>query len=166
MMSYDVEIERCGLNALFDLKGASDAVSKWVEGKIPPLPDSPNSKSSDGDMDVYSIGRDHWILRASVEHEQDLADSLKPESCPADISIVRISDTLTFFRVTGPDVTEVMSIICSIDLHPSMFGADMVTNTECFGQKAMLQRFEDGFEFAVEQSYGNYIADCLKRATD
>lgn len=163
-MNYDVTITRSGMNAIFDLKGKSNAVASWIKGAAPALPEGPNSKSVDGDIAVYAIGRDHWILRAPIEQEDALREALKPETCPSDISIVRISDALTFFRVTGPEATEVMSIACTIDLHPSVFGWDMVTNTECFGQKVLLQRVEDGFEFAVEQSYGNMMQDYLARA--
>lgn len=78
---------------------------------------------------------------------------------------MRVSDTLTFFDITGPDAGEIMSIACPLDLHHTVFGDLDVTFTEVFGLKALLLRAIGGFEFAVEQSFGDMIADYLARAT-
>jgi sarcosine oxidase subunit gamma len=163
-MGYDVNIRRQGLSALFDLKGAADQITAWAGTHLPPLPGAPNSRSEKDGMQLFFIGPDHWILRAPIAQEDALAGALKPETCPADISIVRVSDTLTFFDLTGPDAAEVMAVACPLDLHPSVFGADSVTYTETFGLKALVQRVEGGFEFAVEQSFGNMVTDFLNRA--
>lgn len=164
-MSYYVKIARLSLNALFDLKGAPDAVQSWVGDALPKLSEQPNTQSEQEGVEIYHIGRNHWIARAPLEQEDALEAKLKPGDCPSDISIVRISDTLTFFRVTGPQAKDVMAIACPLDLHETVFGSDAVTFTELFGLKALIMRFEDGFEFAVEQSFGDMVADYLARAT-
>ena len=164
-MSYQVNIKRHGLWALFDLKGQGDQIENWAGGSLPALPDRPNSLTTQGDLELFYIGRDHWILRAPIEREDSLNDALKPEACPAEISIVRISDTLTFFSVTGRDMVDVMAIASPLDLHPSVFPPDCVTYSEVFGLKALVLRCDGGFEFAVEQSFGNMVEDYLSRAT-
>jgi len=164
-MSYDVTLQRCGLNALFDLKGDAAAVQSWAGEALPALPDQPNHRTRKEDSDLYYIGRDHWLMRAPLEQEEALEARLKPTDCPADISIVRISDTTPFFRLTGPDAAQIMSIACPLDLHESVFGPDAVTNTEIFGLKGMVMWYQDGFEFAVEQSFGDMVDEYLARAT-
>ena len=164
-MSYDVTFQRCGPDALFDLKGDAGAVQGWAGDALPALPERPNHRTRKEDRDLYYIGRDHWLMRAPLDQEEALEARLKPTDCPADISIVRVSDTTTFFRVTGPDAGQIMSIACPLDLHDSVFGPDGVTYTEVFGLKAMVMRYEDGFEFAVEQSFGDMVDDYLARAT-
>lgn len=164
-MNYDVKINRQGLSALFDLKGESKALKAWAGKCLPDLPDAHNRLTTSDGASLYHIGRNHWILHAKIEREDTLSKSLKPEAAPADVSIVRISDMLTFFDITGPDAAEIMSIACPLDLHPVAFGDTAVTFTEAFGLKALLRRVGDGFEFAVEQSFGNLIADYLARAT-
>lgn len=161
-MSYDVKIERQTLNALFDLKGDPEVVQNWVETS---LPSRPNTRAMQEAFEVYYIGRNHWIVRASLELEEALEAQLKPTDCPADISIVRISDTLTFFSVAGPQAAEVMAIACPLDLHVTAFDEDAVTYSELFGLKALVMRCEAGFEFAVEQSFGDMVQDYLTRAT-
>ncbi len=163
-MSYDVTIQRCGLTALFDLKGAAEAVGAWAGDGVPRFPDRPNHRTEQDGAELFHIGRDHWILRAPLDQEEALETRLNPTGCPADISIVRVSDTLTFFRVTGADAAQIMAIACPLDLHDSVFGPDAVTYSEVFGLKALVMRYQDGFEFAVEQSFGDMIDDFLARA--
>lgn len=164
-MSYDVKINRQGFSALFDLKGEPKALRAWAGKCLPDLPDAPNQLTTSDGASLYHIGRNHWILHAKIEQEDAFSKALKPEAAPAYISIVRISDMLTFFDITGPDAAQILSIACPLDLHPLAFGDTAVTFTEAFGFKALLRRVEGGFEFAVEQSFGNLIADYLARAT-
>ncbi len=164
-MSYDVKIAREGLSALFDLKGSSTAIKAWVGDALPKLPERPNTRTARDTVELYYIGQNHWIARAPLDREAALGAQLGPADCPADISIVRVSDTLTFFRITGPQAAEVMAIACPLDLHDTAFGPDAVTYSELFGLKALVMRCEGGFEFAVEQSFGDMIEDYLARAT-
>ncbi|WP_298854114.1 sarcosine oxidase subunit gamma family protein [uncultured Ruegeria sp.] len=164
-MSYDVTFQRCGISALFDLKGAVDAVEAWVGDALPDFPDRPNYRTGKDGKELFFIGRDHWLARAPLEQEVALEARLKPTDCPVDISIVRVSDTTTFFRVTGPDAGEILAIACPLDLHDSMFDAEAVTYTEVFGLKALVMRCKDGIEFGVEQSFADMIEEYLSRAT-
>ena len=103
-------------------------------------------------------------LARSIGPEEALETELRPTDAPPEISIVKVSDTLTFFRVTGPDAAQVLSIGCPLDTHPDVFGPDAVSYTEFFGLKALLLRCEGGFDCAVEQSFGDMIEDYLSRA--
>ncbi len=164
-MRYDVSIARRGAFALFDLKGSEGSVRSWAGDALPSLPDRPNSRTEKDGTDLFFIGRDHWILRARLDREETFEVQLKPADCPPDISIVNVSDTMAFFQITGPDADQVMAIACPLDLHKSVFAPDAVTFTEVFGLKALVLRLEIGFEFAVEQSFGDMIDDYLTRAT-
>ena len=164
-MSYDVRVARPGLNSLFDLKGTPVAIGNWAGDALPELPGRANTRTEQDGVELYHIGRDHWIARAPLDREKALEAQLKPASCPADISIVRVSDTLAYFRITGPQAGEVMAIACPLDLHDAAFSVDAVTYSEVFGLKALVMRCEDGFEFAVEQSFADMVEDYLARAT-
>ena len=163
-MSYDVKINRQGPSALFDLKGERAAVAQWASAGLPAFPAEANRMTTAGDVSLYHIGRNHWLLRADIDREDNLLSALDPGAAPADVSIVQVSDTLTFFDVTGPDAYQIMAIACPLDLHPSVFDETSVTFTEAFGLKALVRRVDDGFEFAVERSFGDMVADYLTRA--
>jgi len=164
-MPHDVTIARLDMQALFDLKGRAADLARWIGPDLPALPDRPNTSTKGGGRSLMLIGPDHWLLRADLEDEAALDALLRPADAPDDISIVRVSDTLAFFRLTGPDAGEIMAIACPLDLHPSRFGADAACFTECFGLKALLTRCDGGFDLAVEQSYGAMTAEVLARAS-
>ncbi|MEX0366275.1 MAG: sarcosine oxidase subunit gamma [Ruegeria sp.] len=163
-MAYDAAIDRLPISALFDLKGNREALAEWTKGTLPAFPEHPNSLSRTDGRTLCFIGPDHWVLRADIEDEAALEAALKPTQSPPEISLVTVSDTLTFFRITGPDADQVMSIGCPLDLHISTFGPDAVSFTEFFGLKALVMRCEGGFDCGVEQSFGDMIADYLARA--
>ena len=163
-MPYDVQIDRLPIFALFDLKGPSGALAAWAGGALPTLPGAPNTLSRVEGAVLCHLGPERWLLRADIGAEPGLEAALRPGLAPPEISIVKVSDTLRFFRVTGADAAEVVSIGCPLDLHPRVYGADAVSYTEFFGLKAFVLRCDGGFEVAVEQSFGDMIADYLARA--
>jgi heterotetrameric sarcosine oxidase gamma subunit len=164
-MRYDVTINRLGISALFDIRGRAEALVGWAGIHLPALPDAANSYTTRAGCTLALIGPDHWILRAGLEQETALAAALNPSGAPADVSIVVVSDTLTFFTITGPDAARIMAIICPLDLHSSVFSNAAITYCEVLGLKALVTRTAGGFEIAVEQSFGDFVADCLACAT-
>jgi heterotetrameric sarcosine oxidase gamma subunit len=163
-MVYDVEFRREPISALFDLKGDRDTLARWAGGHLPPFPLSPNKVASAEGRSLFHVGRNHWILRSDLDQEEECAARLRPAEAPPQISIVRISDVFAFFAVTGPDAAAIMAIACPLDLHAVAFADDDAAFTEVFGLKALVRRLEDGFEFAVEQSYGDMVAAYLAKA--
>lgn len=164
-MPYDVTFERLETQALYDLKGPREGLSAWTGEALPPFPERPNSKSEDEEGVLMFIGPDHWLLRADLTQEDALDTALRPAEAPPEISIVRLSDTLAWVRITGPEAAEVMAGACPMDLHKSRFGADAASFTEAFGLRALVTRCEGGFDVAVEQSFGPMMIDYLTRVT-
>ncbi len=162
-MPYDAQIDRLPPFALFDLKGPKDALLDWAP-TLPVFPETPNTLARSGEDALCFTGPNRWLLRAPLDREEALETELRPTDAPPEISIVKVSDTLTFFRVTGRDAAQVLSIGCPLDIHPDVFGPDAVSYTEFFGLKALLLRCEGGFDCAVEQSFGDMIEDYMSRA--
>ena len=163
-MPYDVTFTQLETQALYDLKGPREALQDWEGAALPAFPDGPNTKTVNDGATLMYIGPDHWLLRADLAREDDLTAVLRPEGAPPDISIVRVSDTLAFFRITGSDAPDLLAIGCPLDLHGSRFGPDAASFTECFGLKALVTRCAGGFDVAVDQSFGPMVADFLTRA--
>lgn len=163
-MGYDVIITREPLRAVFDLKGPEEAVVAWCGTALPDLPDQPNSLTAKGTRLLMWIGPDHWLLADALAQEEKLSEALRPDAAPAEVSIVLVSDTLTFFVVGGPDAAEVMAIATPLDLHPLSFAEDCVSQTEAFGTKALIRRCAGGYEIAVDRSYGDWFEASLRRA--
>lgn len=108
-MPYDVTTARLPISVLFDLKGPPDALATWAPS-LPAFPRAPNTLTRKDGVDLCHIGPNRFLLRAMITREDDLLQALRPAEAPPEISIVRISDTTTFFRITGPDAAQVLSI--------------------------------------------------------
>jgi len=160
-MTYDVKIQRKLLNALFDIKGSIRDVKSHLKEHIKSFPIEPNSYISEGNWKILYVGPNHWILMAPIAEEEALVSSLRPYDCPASISIVLISDTLTFFCIDGPDAFDIMSIASSLNLNADVFTPQTATFSDIFGLKALIIRDGDGYQFAVDQSFGEMVSNYL-----
>ena len=160
-MTYDVKIQRKLLNALFDIKGSLRDVKSHLKEYINSFPIEPNSYISQGNWKILYVGPNHWILMAPIAEEQQLVSSLRPYDCPASISIVLVSDTLTFFYIDGPNAFDIMSIASPLNLNIDAFTPEAATFSEIFGLKALIFRYDDGYQFAVDQSFGDMVSNYL-----
>ena len=164
MIAYDVDKKRLGTKALFDLKGPEAALSNWCGDHLPAFPDQPNTCTQEGETFLLLIGKLHWLLIAELSQEATLEKTLKPADAPSDISIVRVSDTQSFFQITGNDADQILSIASPLDVHRTVFPENGATFTEAFKLKALILRCPGGFWIAVEQSFGDMMDDSLTRA--
>ena len=60
-------------------------------------------------------------------------------------------------------IKDIMKIASPLDFDFSIFKENYVTFSEVFGIRALIKRRDDGFEFGVDQSFGNMISDYLAR---
>lgn len=164
-MSYDVTIRRLGPAALLDLRGEPEAVASWLAYLGMTLPETPNTATRAGRRELYWLGPTHWILRAPIDSEDDLLESLKKEDLPPDICQVLVTDAFAWFEISGPDAAQILAIASPLDLHPSTFPPNGATFTEAFGLKALIIKHDHGAELAVERSFGDMTADYLDRVT-
>lgn len=162
-MTYDVLITQLDLMALFDVKGTSKDVARWCGDILPDFPAAPLTFTCKNTAELMWLAPDHWILRAPLASEADLLTLLKPEEAPDEISVVQVSDTLVFFSLQGADLTEILSVVTPLDIHPSKFPRNSATFSEAFGVKALFLRKEQNIEIGVERSFGPMIADYLQR---
>ncbi len=164
-MGCDASFERLPITACFDLKGSEGALVEWIgAGFLPAFPAGANRCRRANGLSLDHVGPRHWLLHAHIDREGELGAALRPHEAPAEVSIVRVSDTMTNFRVTGVAAAHVLAIGCPLDLHATAFPEDAVSFTEFFGQKALVRRCAGGFEVSVERSFGDMTEDCLTRS--
>lgn len=161
---YDVQVERLPIQALFDLRGQRDDLADWCGHALPDFPGAPNTLAERYGVSMAWLGPDRWLLRGALAEEAGLTEALRPGDAPPEISIVQISDTMGFFRITGPDAADLMTIGCTLDLHPAVFPENGASFTELFSLKALVLRCPGGFDVGVEQSYGAVVAEYFRKA--
>jgi|TARA_B110000438_G_scaffold1925_1_gene2010 sarcosine oxidase subunit gamma len=163
-MVYEVKINRQKISALFDIKGNLSDVKKLLSHFFQKIPEKANTSISKSCKTLMYIGQDNWILRGPIEEEEELNSLLKSGATRSNISVVLVSDTLTFFSVTGLGAKDIMAIASPLDFYEKKFRENSVTFSEVFGTKALIQRIENGFEFGVDQSYSDMVEDYLYKS--
>ena len=164
-MTYRVELLRQPIFAVIDLKGAEPDLKNWIDSPNVVFPSRPNSRTHFDRVELFRIGEEHWLMRAELDQEDRLMVLTRLVRAPVHISIVLVSDTLTFFRISGSDADQIVKIASPLDIHPTVFPCDSSSYTQVFGIKGLVIRNKDGFEIAVESSYADMIDDFLRRAT-
>ena len=163
-VAYEVTIRANLTYALFDLKGTKEALLTQAPEIADLFADRPNTLSANDRRMMYWIGPQHWILRGPLSKESEMFSLLRIDSAPENISLALISDTLSFFEISGSDATQIMAVASPLDTHPSEFPVNSATYTEAFGLKALIARVHDGFELAVDRSFAAMVEDYLTRA--
>ncbi|MBS0124071.1 sarcosine oxidase subunit gamma [Thetidibacter halocola] len=149
MTRYDVTITRLPLRALFEMRGALPG-----DAGLPPPP-APLRLTQAGDRVLAMTGPARWLLMAPLAQEETLERAL-PEA-------VALSDTLTFFAITGLGAGQIMAVASPLDLHASAFPEDGCAFTEAFGIRALVRRLPGGFEIGVDASHADWFAAMLDR---
>lgn len=160
-MRYRSTFSRLPTSAILDLKGNPEDVAAFAAAMPIALPDAPNTRTSGAGAEIYWVGREHWLLRANIELEDELIERSRTHRLPPDLLIEVVSDTFVFRSVSGPDAGEVMAVATSLDFDglPELG----VTFTQAFGLKALLVKRHAAFELAVETSCADFVDDCLAR---
>ncbi len=162
-MIYDVDIEMLEHFCVFDLKGAPEEIAILVASLHLTPPGNPCTATRSEEMLLCWIGPAQWILRAPQSMAPQLTQELQANGSNDTTSSVEISDMLQFFSARGSDADEILAVCCPLDTHQTAFPSNAATFTELLGTKALLLREIDGFQFAVDRSYADFINDNLHR---
>ena len=160
---YDVTIRQLPQRAVFELQGQQDRLREWCTDLSLTWPDAPCAFTTTADTHLLWIGPTRWLLLAPLPEEVNLSRALRFDHVPDDISIVTLSDTLTFFDLSGPDVMDVFAVASPLDLMAPETPKPLATWTEAFGQKALVRRTQDGVELGVDRSFGPMVQDYWDR---
>ena len=163
-MSYDIQINRAKRNALIELRGNREMLEKWLNTTPLVFPDTPNTRTLQDTIMVCWVGPERWLLRTSIERENQLRNSVPVETMPRGIDVHLVSDTLTFFDIVGPDAAQILAIVSPLDIHPCVFPDNGISFTEGFGVSVLVARQTNGFELVVESSYADWMEVSLHRA--
>ncbi|NNH23519.1 sarcosine oxidase subunit gamma [Pseudokineococcus marinus] len=135
-----------------------------------PLPVRPGTWAATAARDggdpgtVVWLGPDEWLVLSDEPRPEALEQRLRAALAPLGGSAVDVSAHRVSLRLTGPHARDVLAAGCSIDTHPSVFGAGAVAQT-LLGQAGvvLLSRSDAGdeYELLVRSSFARYLADWL-----
>jgi sarcosine oxidase subunit gamma len=87
-----------------------------------PLPLAPNTWQCLGDLRLFWLGPDEWLLISAAGEGSAMADGLRQATCGLHAAITVISGGQTVIGIEGPQASDLLSRGSTLDLHPRSFG--------------------------------------------
>ncbi len=129
------------------------------------LPLTPNTVVSGG-CDIYWLGPDEWMLVGEQAQTSRALLALSDELEGQHASFSDLSGGQITYRLSGDSARQLLSKGCSLDLHPSVFGAGACAQTGLAKASVLLRPLvdESGFDVLVRRSFSDYLWQWLLRA--
>lgn len=135
-----------------------DAVTGVLGG---PLPVKPNTVADHGEVRVFWLGPDEWLITTPEGARSELANALQAVFEGTHFALTDISSGQTTLVVSGPDAGALLSKFCTLDLHPRAFAPGQCAQTLLAGSTVLLSRPEPahelGFELVVRRSFADFL---------
>lgn len=137
-----------------------EAAVKAATGcNFPPLA---NQFESAGERRVVWLGPNEYLLLCESGKEKALHDTLTSTIKTSHFAITDVSDSLCALSLSGPAVRDVLAKGCSLDLHPSQFGAGKCAQSLLAHAGIILVALSDGeFILICRTSFAPYTHDWL-----
>jgi sarcosine oxidase subunit gamma len=147
------------------LRGApaiGEAAAGVLGVALPPLMRSARG----GQLEIFGLGPDEWLLLTGPGAEDALADELRAALGDRHHAVVVVSDRMTGIGVRGARAVDVLATGCPLDLHPKVFGPGAVTRTLLGKAAVVLSRPDDAaaYELWVNGSFAPYVWLFLRNA--
>ena len=130
------------------------------------FPPAANHFETAGERHVVWLGPDEYLLLCESGKEKALHDTLTSTIKTSHFAITDVSDSLCALSLGGAAVRDVLAKGCSLDLHPSKFGAGKCAQSLLAHAGITLMALSnDTFILICRTSFAPYVHDWLVDAT-
>ena len=163
-----VSMREIAERGMIDLRGsASDrkfmAAAKSALGVD--LPKQPRTTATWGDIRVFWLSPDQWLITCPRAKAQELADQLSQDLAGIHSLAVNVSDMRAIIRLEGEGVREVVMKGTAIDLTHGDYPPGTVRRMRFAEIAALLHIVEDNvIDIYVFRSFAQYTWDFLRKA--
>lgn len=124
------------------------------------LPTEPLSSVTAGELTVFWIAYDEWMIWTPVDGQLALMADLAAAFGDTHHALVDISDYYTILRVEGPKSRDLLAKGCHLDLHERAFAEGQGAGTLFAHATIFVTRPEgDRFDVMIRWSFAQYLWD-------
>ena len=118
-----------------------------------------------GRVEVICVGPTDWLVLATESEATAWLDRPAAAFATDPFRATNVSDALARIEIEGPEVRDLLSKGCSLDLHPPLFPVGRSARTRLAGTPVIV-RSTGTFtvELIITQSYANYLMAWLEDA--
>jgi sarcosine oxidase subunit gamma len=132
-----------------------------VERAPYPLPTAPNTAWEQGPRAVLWLGPDEWLVLGPPHAGAEIVGELEVALDGSHRSILDVSANRVALELSGPRAKEVLSMGCSLDLHPRSWRPGMCGQTMLARAQVILHERSDTTGILVRPSFADYLVDWL-----
>jgi sarcosine oxidase, subunit gamma len=128
------------------------------------LPREPNTWVARPGGHVVWLGPDEWLVSDAGRAPHELEAVLREAAVPRGGAAVDVSAQRTALRLRGRHARDLLATGCSLDLHPSAFGAGRCAQTALGQVGVVLLALDDraaDYRLLVRPSFAGSLADWL-----
>jgi sarcosine oxidase subunit gamma len=143
----------------------AEAVSRVLSQAVPT---TPNRAVSAGDLTVFWLAPDEWLVVGAPAREKDLAMALQQALAGQHAAVVDVSEARTVIVVAGRNARELLQKGTPLDLHPRQFQPGHCAQTALSKANAILHQRDASprYEIYVLNSFADYLWNWLERAAE
>ncbi|MFZ9052136.1 MAG: sarcosine oxidase subunit gamma [Woeseiaceae bacterium] len=121
---------------------------------------------SEGELRVYWLGPDEWLLVCPAEKVADVISQLNEKLSGLHVAVNDISGGNTGMHLSGESVRALFSKGCTLDFHPKVFKAGDCAQSGLAKASVLIGLIEGGatFELIVRRSFAGYMLNWLRHA--
>lgn len=131
-----------------------------------PLALEPNTFTANPSKECIWLGPDEWLLIGHPGTAPDILAELEAALHGAHRSVVDVSANRATLDLTGPDVFDLLSKGCGLDLHPRSWTRGMCAQTLLAHAPVILQQRDETTRIFLRPSFADYLMDWLIDAAD
>ena len=133
-----------------------------VLGLAPPV--EPNTAATSGETSLLWLGPDEWLVTATNESAEGLAERLEAALEGLYHLLVDVSAGRVVLELEGPEARAVLAQAISLDLRPRSFGPGRCAQTGLARVPVVLQQIDDTprFRIFVRASFAPYVTEWLQ----
>jgi sarcosine oxidase subunit gamma len=163
-VSVEVRSNLNYLNLRGDASGGNfaSATSKVLRVDLPVTPNTFASEMSS----VYWLGPDEWLVVSAGDERPTLPTLLDDAISGMHATLNDVTGGQICLRVSGKNVSAMLSKGCTLDLHPNVFKVGQCAQTGLAKASILLAKVDDAptFDIFVRRSFAEYLALWLQRA--
>jgi sarcosine oxidase subunit gamma len=118
-----------------------------------------------GRADIICVGPTDWLALATEPEATVWLDQLTAAFGGSEFRATHVSDALARIEIAGPEVRDLLTKGCSLDLHPPLFPVGRSARTRFAGMPVIVRcTGTSKFELVITRSYADFLLSWLEDA--
>ncbi len=130
------------------------------------LPLNPNTIHAVGELTVFWLGPDEWMILTPPDQQDELIGKLRDALAHCFCSIVDVTSYYTTIAVGGRSAADLLAKGCTLDLHPRSFSVGQCAQTHVAKATVLIWPADGGssYRLLVRRSFADYFGHWLNEA--